>query len=342
MNPVFLKASVLTILFALAAPASAEKTFKDFSAIKDMERTTLASAQGDRLDIIRYPATDRRPVVVIIPGSLCGPLFAALDNSPGQAFATVPVFSEAERKLMDAHVVYLERRNIVSLETMSSAPEFSIEQIFKLSPCSEKNGALTLEQRVADTLTQISWLRQQEWAESVHLVGVSEGSDVAAGVAASDASAVNSLMLIGGAGPSQFADFATFARSKDDAQGISAVFSELNQFLIRSEPASYKGYDSRRWQSFAVDNSVLDNLLKSSVPVFIAHGDKDENVPIFSADLVAVELMRKQPERAIFYRSVAGGDHMLATPEGKQLGTTVVQFVSWATSSPQGRTFKGG
>lgn len=341
MNDVISRASILAALLALAAPASAEKSFKDFSALEDLERTTLTSSQGDRLDIVGYAVPDRRPAVVIVPGSLCGPLFAALDKFPGQAFATVPLFSDAERKAMSAHVVYLERRNIVSLETMSSAPEFSIEQIFKLSPCTDRNGALTLEQRVADTLTQIRWLRQQRWVESVHLVGVSEGSDVAAGVAAADASAVESLMLIGGAGPSQFSDFAVFARNKGDGGGVSAVFSELDRFLNMTPPESYKGYHSRRWQSFAVHNSALDSLLKSNVPLFIAHGEKDESVPISSADLVAVELMRKQPARAIFYRSIAGGDHMLGTPEGQRLGPTVVQYVAWATGSPQGRTFKG-
>lgn len=147
-------------------------------------------------------------------------------------------------------------------------------------------------------------------------------------------------MLIGGAGPSQFADFAAFARAQGDIGGVSAVFSELDQFLSSNAPEQYKGYSSERWQSFAVDNTPLDLLSESNVPLFIAHGDKDESVPVSSADLVAIELMRKQPDRAIFYWSVAGGDHMLKTPSERRLGEIVVQYLMWATSGPSGRTFR--
>lgn len=324
-----------------AHPALAGRTFADFPSLANLERTTLTGNEGDRLDIVRYAGHERRPALVIVPGSLCAPLFAALDNAAeGQAFATVPLFTDAERKSLGAHVVYLERRNIVSLETMSSAPEFSIEQIFRLSPCTERSGGVTLEQRVADVLVQLRWLRQQPWVEAIHLVGVSEGSDVVAGVAASDASVADSLMLIGGAGPSQFADFAMFARKRGDAAGVSAVFSELDRFLSASAPERYKGYPWKRWQSFAIDNTPLDLLARSTVPVFIAHGDQDENVPVSSADLAAIELMRKQPGRAIFYRSVTGGDHMLKTPQGRRLGEVVGQYLAWATAAPSGRTFE--
>lgn len=330
----------LAAALVMGPTIAAERSFSDYSALQGLQRTTVTSAAGHRLDIVRYEGNQRLPAVVLVPGSLCAPLFASLDSLPGEAFTTVPMLSPATRESMKAHVVYLERRNIVSLETMSSAPEFSIEQIFKLSPCTDMHGAVTLEQRVEDTLAQVKWLRKQKWVESIHMVGVSEGSDVVAGVAATDASAAESLMLIGGAGPSQFADSVAFARDRGDLGGVSEVFRELNQFLSFDAPKQYKGYSSERWQSFAIDNTPLDHLSRSAVPVFIAHGDTDESVPISSADLVAVELMRKQPKRAIFYWSVTGGDHMLKTPTERRLGEIIEQYVAWATSEPSGRTFK--
>lgn len=340
MSRTFVFASFLAGFFLMPSAVAGKKSFADFPSLEGLERSTVTSAEGNRLDIIRYASSARLPAVVFIPGSLCAPVFAALDKTPGEAFATAPLLAKAQRDSLKAHVIYLERRNIVSLETMASAPEFSIEQIFKLSPCTEENGAVTLEQRVEDVLTQLRWLRQQDWVESLHLIGVSEGSDVAAGVAASDGSAADSLMLIGGAGPSQFADFAAFARERGDIAGVSAVFSELDQFLSSRAPDPYKGSSSLRWQSFAVDNTPLDLLAKSTAPLFIAHGDKDESVPVSSADLVAIELMRKQPDRAVFYWSVVGGDHMLKTANGRRLGEIVVQYVVWATSGPSGRTFR--
>ena len=155
-------AIALAGLLGLTTQAAAQRSFADFSGLAGLERTTLSSPQGDRLDIIRYSGSEPLPAVVVIPGSLCAPVFAALDNAPGEAFATVPLLSPTERETLDSHLIYLERRNIVSLETLSAAPEFSIEQIFKLSPCTDRNGALTLEQRVADSLTQVRWLRQQK------------------------------------------------------------------------------------------------------------------------------------------------------------------------------------
>lgn len=324
-----------------ANPAFAQRSFDDFPRLAGLTRTSLTSVEGDRLDVVRYARPERLPAVVVVPGSLCAPLFAALGQGPeAQTFTTVPMLSDVEREALDAHVVYLERRNIVSLETMASAPEFSIEQIFKLSPCTERNGGVTLEQRVADVRIQIRWLRQQDWVTSVHLVGVSEGSDVAAGVAAADPSAIDSIMLIGGAGPSQFADFAAFARARGDASGVRDAFSDLDRFLSATAPAQYKGYDAKRWQSFAVENTPLDLLSRSTVPLFIAHGDRDESVPVSSADLVAIELMRTQPQRPVFYWSVVGGDHMLKTPQARRLGEIMLRYLAWARSSPSGRTFK--
>lgn len=341
MRRPMMRAVVFASLLLAAVPAFAQRAFAEFPRLAGLARTTLANADGDRLDVIRYANARRRPAVVIVPGSLCAPLFAAIGHGPdAQAFATVPMLSDAEREALDAHVVYLERRNIVSLGTMASAAEFSIEQIFKLSPCSDRNGGLTLEQRVADVRVQLEWLRRQEWVASVHLVGVSEGGDVVAGVAASDAALADSLMLIGGAGPSQFVDFATLARGRGDVGGVREAFDDLDRFLSASAPAQYKGYDARRWQSFAIDHTALDLLARSTVPLFIAHGDRDESVPVASADLVAVELMRTQPRRAIFYWSVVGGDHMLETPTARRLGKILLHYVAWARAAPAGRTFR--
>lgn len=332
---------LLATLVVAAGPACAEKSFKDFPGLAGLERTTLSNNDGDRLDLIGYTSNERMPAIVVIPGSLCAPLFAALDKDPpGEAYATIPLLSEQNRKSLNSHLIYLERRNVLSLKTMASAPEFTIEQMFKLSPCTERNGGITLEHRVNDVLVQVRWLRQQSWVESIHLVGVSEGADVASGVAASEGSPVDSLMLIGGAGPTQFFDFAAFARQQKDLKGLKATFSELEQFLSLSPPASYKGYTSERWQSFAIDNTPLDLLLNSAIPLFIAHGDQDDSVPIASADLAAIDLMRKQPQRAIYYWSVVGGDHMLKTPAGSRIGDIIVQYASWATSRPTGRTFR--
>lgn len=333
--------AVVFLGLAISGPAIAERSFSEFSGLEGLQRLTTHDSEGNRLDLVGYVGAARRPVVVVVPGSLCVPLFAALDSDPpNEAYATVPLLSETERDSLGTHLIYLERRNVVSLETMRSAPEFSIEQIFKFSPCSERHGGVTLYHRVSDVVAQLEWVRQQPWAASVQLVGVSEGADVAAGVAAVRSDLVDALMLIGGAGPSQFFDLATFARQSNDVEGVRSVFSVLDEFLKSSPPPTYQGSSSERWQSFAIANSVLDSLSKSDDPLFIAHGEKDESVPIASADLVAVELMRRQPQRAIFYWAFLGGDHMLGTPSGSRIGEAITQFSKWAGDAPVGRTFR--
>ncbi len=331
-------AVALAIVGASCAAAQV-KDFADFDGLQGFERQTLTTSGGDRLDIVRFRQEERLPALVIIPGSLCAPLFASLDSLPGEAFATVPLFSAEERDSIPAHLVYLERRNIVSLESLSSALEFSIEQIARLSPCTERNGGETLEHRVADVLTQVEWLEQQSWVESIHLIGISEGADVAAAVAAVGQEPVDSLLLIGGVGPSQFADFVAFSRQSKSTGAVSQAFSDLDKFLSSTAPPTYKGYSAKRWHSFAIANSALDNLLKSDIPVLIAHGEDDESVPIASADFATVELMRRQPYRAVFFWSIVGGDHMLATKNGSRLAEVVVHYARWATANPSGRTF---
>ncbi|MCZ8064235.1 hypothetical protein [Silanimonas sp.] len=335
---------LLAVVFSsvgLSGQVLAERSFSDFSGLEGLQRLTTHDKEGNRLDLVGYIGGERKPVVAVVPGSLCAPLFAALDTDPpNEAYATVPMLSEEERNSLDSHLIYLERRNVVSLETMRSASEFSIEQIFKFSPCSEHHGGVTLDHRASDVIAQLSWIRQQPWAASVQVVGVSEGADVAASVAAARSDLVDALMLIGGAGPSQFFDLATFARQSNDIDGVKSAFSVLDQFLRSSPPTTYQGSSAERWQSFAIANSVLDSLTKSDDPLFIAHGEKDESVPIASADLVAVELMRRQPQRPVFYWAFLGADHMLGTPSGSRIGEAITQFSKWASGAPVGRTFR--
>lgn len=339
-SKIFRRIAIGLLCSFLPLAAIAGKSFSDFPFLDGLERTTIASKSGNRLDVIYYKSQQRLPALVIIPGSLCSPIFASVGNGEAaKAFATATLFSQEQRNKLNSHIVYLERRNIVSLETMSSAPEFTIEQIFKLSPCTHKNGGVTLEERFEDTSAQLRWLKKQPWVGSIHLVGLSEGSDVAARLLGTDHKLADSIMIIGGAGPSQFSDNVTSARAKGNAESIKKAFSDFDSFLS-SPPSRYQGYSSERWISFAVENTVLDSLLGSNTPLFIAHGAKDENVPIASADFAVIELMRKQPSRPIFYWSVANGDHMLKTPDKGRIQEIIAAYLNWATSKPSGRAFK--
>lgn len=336
-----------TALPTLATPISllAQATtnlpfeFSDFPPLQEMERQTIHK-KGHRLDLLVRHDSVRRPVLVLLPGSVCVPLFMAAEQDGQLKLSSslmVPQLSDQEE--LGIHVALLERRNLVSLEHPASDNGSNAADYATEYPCSDRNGGVTLKDRVQDTLAQLKYLRRQEWVGAILLAGFSEGSDVAAAVAAERGSAVQSLLLFSGAGVSQFFDFIHQQRDAGNADGVAQIFSDLDAFLSGDPPTTYLGSAAERWRSFAIDRTPLDTLPLSTVPVFIAHGDRDTSVPIASVDALVTELMRKQPERAIYYWPVPGADHSLRTERGKYADKVYAAYVRWALGSPRGRTY---
>ena len=141
-----------------------------------------------------------------------------------------------------------------------------------------------------------------------------------------------------GAGASQFFDFIHQHRATGDAPGVTQVFSTLDAFMSGDPPKDYLGHAPQRWQSFAINRTPMDSLLLSNIPVFVVHGDQDTNVPIASIDVLVTELMRKQPEGAIFYWSIPGVDHSLRN-NGMSIDAVYAAYVRWALGDPRGRTY---
>lgn len=336
-----------TALPTLAAPISllAHSTanlamkFTDFPPLKEMERQTIRN-QGHRLDLLVRHDSIRRPVLVLLPGSVCVPIFMATKQDGQLSLSSSIMMPQLpNQQELGIHLALLERRNLVSLEhpVRSIGPDAA--SYVAEYPCSDHNGGITLKDRVQDTLTQLKYLRRQAWAGPILLAGFSEGSDVAAAVAAEHGSEVQSLLFLSGAGASQFFDFIHQQRNSGDAGGVAQIFSDLDSFLSGNPPATYLGSAADRWRSFAIDRTPLDTLPLSTVPVFIAHGDRDTSVPIASIDMLVTELMRKQPDRAIYYWPIPGADHSLRTEHGKYADKVYAAYVRWALGSPSGRTY---
>lgn len=320
-------------------PASQAFEFSDFPPLQEMQRQTIHE-NGHRLDLLVRHDDTRRPVLVLLPGSVCIPLFMTAEQDGQLTLSSSIMMPQlSDQKELGIHVALLERRNLVSLahpasDNGSNAADYATEY-----PCSDRNGGVTLKDRVQDTLAQLKYLRRQGWAGPILLAGFSEGSDVAAAVAAKRGSAVQSLLLFSGTGASQFFDFIHQQRNAGNADGVAQIFSDLDAFLSGDPPAIYLGSAADRWRSFAIDRTPLDTLPLSTIPVFIAHGDRDTSVPIASVDVLVTELMRKQPERAIYYWPVPGADHSLRTERGKYADKVYAAYVRWALGSPRGRTY---
>lgn len=343
-----LKTGLATMMLALSLPFTAafatelqiDPKFVGAGPLTGFVRSTLHNGDDDRLDLYLRQDGQRRPVLVFLPGSGCFPTILKIKAGDRMALGlTSPVLAKDLQNALGVHTAMLERRGIESLGEAIEREDATPEKLLSRHPCSARNGGITLEDRVADSLLQLRAISAQPWAGPLLLVGTSEGADVVAAIAAREPKLpISALLLIGGAGPSQFFDLATLQRETQSREGVAKVFADYLSFLDGKPPAEYLGYPSQRWKSFAIDATPLDNLSKTRIPVFIAHGELDKSVPVASADLLVIELMRQQKQRAIYYWSVAGADHSLSDARGNHLAKIIEVFATWANSAPTGRT----
>ena len=333
--------ALIALGFPILTSVAAAPVWSDYPTLQAIERSTVEH-DGHRLDVlVRRNGEQQRPVLVLVPGSVCMPAFMAAGAGGKTELTTSAVLPQPPtQSAMGVHVAILERRNIVSLQRFFEPGDLSPIRQLEQHPCTDSYGGVTLEQRKVDTLAQLVHIRRQPWAGKIFLAGMSEGADVAAAVAADPSSRIDALLLMSGAGMSQFFDFIHASRSKGDHAGAAKAFADLDAFLRDTQPARYLAYDSARWRSFAIDATPLDSLLGSRMPVFIVHGDQDISVPIASVDAAVVELVRRQPWRAVYYWPIKGAEHDLRAGEKRPADTIYPAFVGWALGQPHGRTYR--
>lgn len=156
-------------------------------------------------------------------------------------------------------------------------------------------------------------------ATRVMVLGHSEGSDVAALVAAVEPRVTHVALLAGG-GPTQLFDFVTFAaRSQpgdkvgDAAARVEAVYDDWAKVLQKPNSIDdfWRGHPYRRWSSFMA-TSPLEEVQKSDAKIFAAHGTHDQSTPIESFDLLVAGLRARG--RAVESHRVEGASHAFAQP----------------------------
>ncbi len=176
---------------------------------------------------------------------------------------------------MGASVVVMERRGVdqnqnVDIETCH---RYSMKEI-----------------RVEDHLKVIdAYLEGAVPGIPVILMGVSEGGDIASVVAAREDRVTHLILLGSGGGWSQAEEFEFFLSTRGSYLGLHDVDELTATFeAIRAQPDSMKmwaGHPYRRWSSYLWVRSI-DYLEDLDIPIFLAHGDKDESVPVESARAV--------------------------------------------------------
>jgi pimeloyl-ACP methyl ester carboxylesterase len=186
----------------------------------------------------------------------------------------------------------------------------------------------TKSRRVADERSVIDHVLGGRAPRTVLLIGVSEGGDIAARVAAEEPRVTHVLLLGSGGGLSQADELALLVEQHPGYLGIqSRKELELAFARIRREPDSlteWLGHPYRRWSSY-LWSRPLDDLVQSRASVLALHGGLDQNVPPESARALGAAL---GPGVLVEYRGVDHRFRQVST--GKSvLPCAELDVVSW-------------
>ncbi|MBI4423767.1 MAG: alpha/beta hydrolase fold domain-containing protein [Elusimicrobia bacterium] len=287
------------------------------------ERWVVSRAAGPDLDVYLAGDAARGPLTVFVTGSKCLPLFMLARGRVKSTLIGLDAFS-TERSRMRFAVV--ERRGLRSF----GPPPASEEEARREARCTPEHGGVSKPERVQDVADVVAALRSEPWVERVFLLGHSEGADVAAGLARRlKGRGIAGIGLLSGAGPTWFFDDLVKARKQGDHAEAKHALDELIRIADGDRSGDYGGAPVIHQVTYAVESTGLDDLRKVLVPIFVAAGTRDDNVPIESADVFVAELLR-DPRHRVRYLTLPGMDHGYERDK-VDLGASVLKaFVDWA------------
>jgi dipeptidyl aminopeptidase/acylaminoacyl peptidase len=90
----------------------------------------------------------------------------------------------------------------------------------------------------------------------------------------------------------------------------------------------YQGLPARRYKTFWLESTPIEDVRDSDVPLFVVQGTRDGTV--LASDLFAMEAIRRKPNRPIRYVVVQGGDHAFGMPDGTSRVTALfADLLDW-------------
>jgi pimeloyl-ACP methyl ester carboxylesterase len=318
----------LAALLLVATSVHAQLTWKGATPLKPWEYAVLERMEGPALNLFIIRDSVKKPVVVLIQGSGCRPLFFKEDVRGRVVWASSVPARKGEGEY-PVHFLTVEKRGVQSFgpvpwNIMSKGKD---EQ----SLCGDEyKQGVDKETRVKDLVDAINAIAAEPWAGPIWLLGSSEGAEAAAGVAKAMGPKVEAVGMISGASPGRMYNFVASARTKHNNAGVQRWLGETRRLAEGKIEGDYLGIPVTSWTSFAIHSSPLEDLRGLPVPVFVAQGDADTVNVTPCADLLVAELMR-DPGRSIFYLLLPGMDHALRGAEGPGVGREVVDlFLDWA------------
>jgi pimeloyl-ACP methyl ester carboxylesterase len=289
-------------------------------------------SDGRGIDVYVAHDSQPKPLVILLQGSGCTPLMTV--DASG-TFRDTSLFQDLiAPRLSRAHFAVIEKRGVGAVRFSAQMTQQDKVSAFERAsrPCSAdylRNA--TKQARVEDVLAAINALARQPWVRRTILAGHSEGTHVATGVlrkAATSNMGITAAALFASAGPTPFYG-GYVSRDAGDRQQFQSVFDRIRMLQAADDDFMYQGLPARRWKTFWLDSTPLDDVRDSTVPLFVAQGSQDDTT--LSADLFALEAIRQQPHRPLRYVVLEQGNHAFETPDGKShLSALFDDFLGWA------------
>ena len=91
----------------------------------------------------------------------------------------------------------------------------------------------------------------------------------------------------------------------------------------------WEGLPGRRWRTFWLESTPIEDVRDSHVPLFVGQGSADDSK--LPADPFTLEAIRQQPTRPLRYVVLDGGNHAFETPPGRaRMAEIFDDFLRWS------------
>lgn len=283
---------------------------------------------GRGIDVYLAHDSQPKPLVIFLQGSGCTPLMTV--DADG-TFSDTSLFQDLiASRLSTVHVAMIDKRGVEPLRFSPGMTQQAKERAFERAgrECSaEYLQHVTKQERVDDVVATMAALAAQPWVRETILVGHSEGTHVTTGVL-KQTSSITAAGLFASAGPIPF--YAGYvARGAGDRSRLQSIIDQIRTLQSAGDDVMYQGLPVRRWKTFWLESTPIDDVRDSAVPLFVAQGSRDDTT--LAADLFALEAIRQQPRRSLRYVVVEQGDHAFETPDRKShLAELFDDFLAWA------------